>query len=76
MDDKNKPRPLLNGTQIQDSIPGVGGRAFRHMIDSMEEWQVKNICDDVDHISDFERSQLEGELIDYLGTAFAEYKEV
>ena len=76
LDDKNKPRPLLNGTQIQDSIPGVGGRAFRHMIDSMEEWQVKNICDDVDHISDFERSQLEGELIDYLGTAFAEYKEV
>ena len=75
LDDKNKPRPLLNGTQIQEFIPGVGGRAFRHIIESMEEWQVKNICDDVDHISDFERSQLEGELIEYLGTAFAEYEE-
>lgn len=75
LDDKDKPRPLLNGTQIQASIPGVGGRAFRHIVESMEEWQVKNICDDVDHISDFERSQLEGELIEYLGTAFAEYEE-
>ena len=73
--DGDMPRPMLDGARIKSSVPGVDGRAFRHVVRSMEEWQVRNACYDADGVGDLERSRLDAQLVDYRNAAFEEYEE-
>jgi tRNA nucleotidyltransferase (CCA-adding enzyme) len=68
--DDNKPKPLLNGSQIQKALPGVSGQGFKRIVQAIEEWQIRNSCYYLD--TDDERTQTEAQLIDYLVASFPE----
>jgi hypothetical protein len=71
--DDNKPKPLLNGSQIQKALPGVSGQGFKRIVQAIEEWQIRNSCYSLDNtIDDDERTQTEAQLIDYLVASFPE----
>ena len=69
----DKPKPLLNGSQIQKLLGQIDGRGFKHVAQAIEEWQIRNVFHDLDGIGNGERNRMETELIDYLVTTFPEY---
>mmetsp|Transcript_854 Transcript_854/g.1760 ORF Transcript_854/g.1760 Transcript_854/m.1760 type:complete len:311 (+) Transcript_854:928-1860(+) len=72
--DENKPKPLLNGSQIQTALGGqIDGRDFRRVVQASEEWQIRNVGYDLDSVDNDKRNEMEVQLVDYLVTTFAEY---
>ena len=72
--DNDKPKPLLNGSQIQGVFLGqIDGQGFKRIVQAMEEWQIRNICYDFDSADNDEQSKTEARLVDYLVTTFPEY---
>ncbi|KAL7532248.1 hypothetical protein ACHAXR_004518 [Thalassiosira sp. AJA248-18] len=76
--DKDKPRPLLNGNQIQQTLNGqIEGREFKQISQAMKEWQIRNVFCDLDSVDDDDddekRNQIEAEFVDYLVAAFPQY---
>ena len=65
-------RPLLDGSRVKQLLPSIDGGGFRAVADAMEEWQVRNVWDQDDD-GDRRRSELEGELADYLVGSFGRY---
>jgi len=63
---ENQPKPLLNGAEIQQVFRGgIDGRAFKDIVEAMEEWQIRH-----DGGTPSERRT---QLAEYLLTAFADY---
>lgn len=74
LNDKDKPRPLMNGSQIQEALQGqIDGKGFRHVVQAIEEWQIRNVVIDLDSIDDETRKKMEAQLVEYLVTTFPEY---
>ena len=74
---KNEPKPMLKGDQIQRVFRGqINGRDFKDVVGAMEEWQIRNICFDIDSVGDDKHSQMEAQLIDYLLDNFPEYANI
>ena len=71
--DGNKPRPLLNGSEIQQkALHGqINGKDFRRIVEAMEEWQIRHVCNDLER--DDSRDHVEAQLIGYLVATFPEY---
>lgn len=71
--DKNCPKPLLNGSQIQQrALPRAHGEHFKRIMEAQEEWQVRNFFS-VALDDDTDRGNREAALIDYLVRTFPEY---
>ena len=69
--DKNYPKPLLNGSQLQQrALPGVHGEGFKQIMEAQEEWQVRHGCSGA---AADNRNNREAKLIDYLVQTFPEY---
>eukprot|EP00581_Thalassiosira_minuscula_P008491 CAMPEP_0183708126 /NCGR_PEP_ID=MMETSP0737-20130205/4503_1 /TAXON_ID=385413 /ORGANISM="Thalassiosira miniscula, Strain CCMP1093" /LENGTH=668 /DNA_ID=CAMNT_0025935933 /DNA_START=200 /DNA_END=2206 /DNA_ORIENTATION=+ len=71
--DKNKLKLLLNGSQVQRALGRIEGRGFRDVMHEVEEWQIRNLCGDAESMDDYERSEVETQLIDHLIATFPEY---
>ena len=71
--DKKFSKPLLNGSQLQQSVlPRVHGEDFKRIMEAQEEWQVRNFCSGAPD-DDTDRGNREAALIDYLVHKFPEY---
>ncbi|KAL9188487.1 hypothetical protein ACHAXT_006865 [Thalassiosira profunda] len=64
--------PLLNGAQVQQYLD-VSGKEFRRVIEAMEEWQIRNVCDDLDGIDEDARKRVESRLVAHLLSTFPRY---
>jgi tRNA nucleotidyltransferase/poly(A) polymerase len=74
----NKPKPLLNGSQLRTRVPSlsqIDGREFKDIIQAMEEWQVCNVYCDIEKLNTEERGQLEEQLVKHLVATFPEHAE-
>lgn len=71
--DKKKMKSLLNGQDIQKVLPSCDGPAFRDIVQSIKEWQVRNDCCDLDSLDYEERSLVETQLVAHLVETFPEY---
>eukprot|EP00977_Amphora_coffeiformis_P002365 scaffold443_cov177-Amphora_coffeaeformis.AAC.12 len=65
---KDFAKPILNGSEIQQILPGVQGPRFRAILQSQEEWQVRQACT-ADNVTESQREHLK----DYLLETFPEY---
>ena len=64
--------PLLNGAQLQQYLD-VSGKEFKRVIEAMEEWQIRNVCDDLDDIDEDARKRVESRLVAHLVSIFPRY---